>query len=104
MSTEWHSISQLSTPLDVELLKPTDDRQQRQVITRWRDEESFGSESFAHGHRAAAEGQGGSADRISSVLAGDWLDPTNQYPADTRSATYPRAHVVRVVGSALRAA
>jgi hypothetical protein len=31
------------------------------VITRCRDEESFGSESFAHGHRAAAEGQGGSA-------------------------------------------
>jgi heme oxygenase (mycobilin-producing) len=32
------------------------------VITRWRDEESFqawrGSESFAHGHRSAAERQG----------------------------------------------
>jgi heme oxygenase (mycobilin-producing) len=35
------------------------------VITRWRDEESFqawlGSESFAHGHRSAAEQQGGPA-------------------------------------------
>jgi heme oxygenase (mycobilin-producing) len=38
-----------------------DDRAQWLVITRWRDEESFGSESFAHGHRAVAEGQGGSA-------------------------------------------
>jgi hypothetical protein len=36
-----------------------------QAVTCWRDEESFqawlGSESFAHGHRSAAEGQGGSA-------------------------------------------
>lgn len=48
-----------------ELLKPVDDRQQWLVITRWRDEESFqawlGSESFAHGHRSAAERRGGSA-------------------------------------------
>jgi heme-degrading monooxygenase HmoA len=48
-----------------ELLKPTDDREQWLVITRWRDEESFqawlGSESFAHGHRSAAERQGGPA-------------------------------------------
>ena len=38
-----------------ELLKPTDDREQWLVITRWRDEESFqawlGSDSFAHGDR-----------------------------------------------------
>jgi heme-degrading monooxygenase HmoA len=48
-----------------ELLKPTDDREQWLVITRWRDEESFqawlGSDSFAHGHRSAAERQGGPA-------------------------------------------
>jgi len=46
-----------------ELLKPTDDRDQWLVITRWRDEESFqawlGSESFVQGHRSAAERQGG---------------------------------------------
>jgi heme-degrading monooxygenase HmoA len=42
-----------------ELLKPTDGREQWLVSTRWRDEESFpGSESFAHGHRSAAEGRG----------------------------------------------
>ena len=48
-----------------ELLKPVDDRQQWLVITRWRDEECFqawlGSESFAQGHRSAAERRGGSA-------------------------------------------
>jgi heme-degrading monooxygenase HmoA len=46
-----------------ELLKPTDDRDQWLVITRWRDEESFqawlGSESFIQGHRSAGERQGG---------------------------------------------
>jgi heme oxygenase (mycobilin-producing) len=45
------------------LLKPTDDRDQWLVITRWRDEESFqawlGSESFTQGHPSAAERQGG---------------------------------------------
>ena len=44
-----------------ELLKPTDDREQWLVITRWRDEESFqawlGSESFAHGHRSPPSGR-----------------------------------------------
>jgi heme-degrading monooxygenase HmoA len=48
-----------------ELLKPTDDREQWLVITRWRDEQSFqawlGSQSFAHGHRSAAERQDGAA-------------------------------------------
>jgi heme-degrading monooxygenase HmoA len=46
-----------------ELLKPTDDRDQWLVITRWRNEESFQawlrSESFTLGHRSAAERQGG---------------------------------------------
>lgn len=48
-----------------ELLKPTDDREQWLVITRWADEDSFqawlNSESFAHGHRSAAERSGGGA-------------------------------------------
>lgn len=50
-----------------ELLKPTDGREQWLVLTRWRDEESFqawlNSDSFAHGHRSAAErrGEGGPA-------------------------------------------
>ena len=37
-----------------ELLRPTDDRRQWLVVTRWRDEESFqswvSSPAFAHGH------------------------------------------------------
>lgn len=48
-----------------ELLKPTDDREQWLVVTRWRDEDSFqawlASPSFAHGHRSAAERAGGEA-------------------------------------------
>jgi heme oxygenase (mycobilin-producing) len=50
-----------------ELLKPTDEREQWLVITRWRDEEAFqawlNSDSFAHGHRSAAERSGGDAPR-----------------------------------------
>jgi heme oxygenase (mycobilin-producing) len=45
-----------------ELLKPTDGREQWLVLNRWRDEESFqawvNSDSFAHGHRSAAERRG----------------------------------------------
>jgi heme-degrading monooxygenase HmoA len=41
-----------------ELLRPTDDRSQWLVITRWVDEASFDawtqSASFAHGHRGAS--------------------------------------------------
>ena len=40
-----------------ELLKPTDDRTQWLVVTRWRDQESFdawvSSSAFAHGHAGA---------------------------------------------------
>src|SRR5271165_4154759 len=40
-----------------ELLRPTDDRHQWLVVTRWRDEESFqswvSSPAFAHGHAGA---------------------------------------------------
>jgi heme-degrading monooxygenase HmoA len=43
-----------------ELLKPTDDRTQWLVITRWRDEASFdawvSSPSFAEGHRGTGGG------------------------------------------------
>lgn len=48
-----------------ELLKPTDERTQWLVITRWRDEDAFSawvnSESFAQGHRSAAERRGSEA-------------------------------------------
>jgi len=40
-----------------ELLRPTDERHQWLVVTRWRDEESFrswvSSPAFAHGHAGA---------------------------------------------------
>jgi len=46
-----------------ELLKPTDDREQWLVVTRWRDDEAFNawvsSPAFAHGHRSEREGEGG---------------------------------------------
>ncbi|RLV55760.1 antibiotic biosynthesis monooxygenase [Aeromicrobium phragmitis] len=48
-----------------ELLKPTDDREQWLVVTRWRDEESFqawvSSPAFGHGHRSEGERAGGDA-------------------------------------------
>lgn len=41
-----------------ELLRPTDERRQWLVVTRWRDEESFAawvsSPAFAHGHAGTA--------------------------------------------------
>lgn len=46
-----------------ELLRPTDERRQWLVITRWRDEDAFNawltSPAFAHGHANAAGGPGG---------------------------------------------
>ena len=48
-----------------ELLKPTDDRDQWLVITRWRDDEAFdawvSSPGFSEGHRSAVERAGGEA-------------------------------------------
>lgn len=45
-----------------ELLKPTDERTQWLVLTRWRDEKSFQawltSPAFAEGHRGATAGAG----------------------------------------------
>lgn len=43
-----------------ELLKPSDEREQWLVVTRWRDEDAFqtwvNSPAFAHGHRKGADG------------------------------------------------
>lgn len=59
-----------------ELLKPTDDRDQWLVITRWRDEASFeawlGSAAFAHGHRSASERSGGSSPAPVSTHSEVW--------------------------------
>ncbi|RLV49505.1 antibiotic biosynthesis monooxygenase [Nocardioides mangrovicus] len=48
-----------------ELLKPTDERDQWLVLTRWRDEAAFeawtSSAAFAHGHRSQQERDGGEA-------------------------------------------
>jgi heme-degrading monooxygenase HmoA len=59
-----------------ELLKPTDERTQWLVLTRWADEESFqawvNSASFAEGHRSAAERAGGEAPKPVSTHSEIW--------------------------------
>ena len=59
-----------------ELLKPTDDREQWLVVTRWRDEDAFRawvqSPSFAEGHRSAAERAGGEAPKPVSTHSEIW--------------------------------
>jgi len=59
-----------------ELLRPTDEREQWLVITRWRDEESFqawvSSPGFAEGHRSAVERAGGEAPRPVSTHSEVW--------------------------------
>ena len=59
-----------------ELLRPTDEREQWLVITRWRDEKSFqawvSSPGFAEGHRSAAERAGGEAPRPVSTHSEVW--------------------------------
>ncbi len=59
-----------------ELLKPTDDRTQWLVLTRWRDEDSFqawvSSRSFADGHRSASERAGGEAPKPVSTHSEIW--------------------------------
>jgi heme-degrading monooxygenase HmoA len=59
-----------------ELLKPTDDREQWLVITRWRDEASFQawlvSEAFAHGHRSTTERRGGEAPKPVATHSEVW--------------------------------
>jgi heme oxygenase (mycobilin-producing) len=59
-----------------ELLRPTDEREQWLVITRWRDEESFqawvSSPGFAEGHRSAVERAGVEAPRPVSTHSEVW--------------------------------
>ena len=59
-----------------ELLKPTDDRDQWLVLTRWRDQEAFdawvNSQSFADGHRSAVERAGGEAPKPVSTHSEVW--------------------------------
>ena len=59
-----------------ELLKPTDDRDQWLVLTRWRDDEAFqawvDSPSFAEGHRSAVERAGGDAPKPVSTHSEVW--------------------------------
>ncbi len=59
-----------------ELLRPTDDRDQWLVVTRWRDEAAFqawvSSPDFAEGHRSAAERAGGDAPRPVSTHSEVW--------------------------------
>ena len=59
-----------------ELLKPTDDRTQWLVLTRWADEESFqawvSSPCFAEGHRSAVERAGGDAPKPVSTHSEVW--------------------------------
>ena len=59
-----------------ELLRPTDDRDQWLVLTRWRDDAAFdawvNSESFAEGHRSAVERAGGEAPKPVSTHSEVW--------------------------------
>jgi heme-degrading monooxygenase HmoA len=59
-----------------ELLKPTDEREQWLVVTRWADEDSFqawvSSPEFAEGHRSAVERAGGEAPRPVSSHSELW--------------------------------
>jgi heme oxygenase (mycobilin-producing) len=84
-----------------ELLKPTDGREQWLVLTRWRDEESFqawlNSDSFAHGHRSAAERRGKAHRRSPrTARSGPTYALAGPVPSDPRSthsrlrASYPR--------------
>jgi heme-degrading monooxygenase HmoA len=62
--------------LGFELLKPTDDRTQWLVLSRWRDEESFqawvSSPSFADGHRPPADRAAGDAPKPVAVHSEVW--------------------------------
>ncbi|WP_375002547.1 antibiotic biosynthesis monooxygenase family protein [Aeromicrobium sp. CTD01-1L150] len=59
-----------------ELLKPTDDRDQWLVVTRWRDDAAFqawvDSPAFAHGHRSQAERSGDEAPKPVSTHSEVW--------------------------------
>src|SRR5271155_5693151 len=59
-----------------ELLQPTDERTTWLVVTRWRDEDAFQawvqSPAFGHGHRSAAEREGGPAPHAVGVSSELW--------------------------------
>ena len=59
-----------------ELLKPTDERTQWLVVTRWADEESFqawvSSKSFQHGHQDASQRAGGEAQKPVGISSELW--------------------------------
>jgi heme-degrading monooxygenase HmoA len=59
-----------------ELLKPTDERNQWLVVTRWADEESFrawvNSPAFGHGHRSETPKDGEPAARPVGVSSELW--------------------------------
>ena len=59
-----------------ELLKPTDERTQWLVLTRWASEDDFqawvASPSFAEGHRSAVERAGGEAPKPVSTHSEIW--------------------------------
>ena len=59
-----------------ELLRPTDERTQWLVLTRWRDEDAFqawvASPSFTEGHRSAVERAGGEAPKPVSTHSEIW--------------------------------
>ena len=59
-----------------ELLKPTDERTQWLVLTRWASEDDFqawvSSPSFAEGHRSAVERAGGEAPKPVSTHSEIW--------------------------------
>ncbi len=59
-----------------ELLKPTDEREQWLVVTRWRDEAAFeawtASPAFAHGHRSESERRGEDAPKPVATHSEVW--------------------------------
>ena len=59
-----------------ELLKPTDERTTRLVVTRWRDEAAFEawlrSPAFGHGHSSASERAGGPAPHPVGISSELW--------------------------------
>jgi heme-degrading monooxygenase HmoA len=70
-----------------ELLKPTDERTQWLVVTRWRDEESFqawvASPAFGHGHAGAdrPSPHGGPVSTASELWSYEVAGGSNGHPA-----------------------
>lgn len=98
-----------------ELLRPSDDREQWLVVTRWRDEESFqawvSSPEFADGHRSAVESAGGEApptgvdtQRGMQLRSGRRLDPDAMLTIRPPLRKAAGAEPVRLVGRQLERA